>query len=193
MPLTAERERLVRDAHDELRALARLDLRLGWELTPTPTLLDEDPTRYELEGTGFVLIEVPFQGPHDVLVALAEHVEAAGLRPLIAHPERTASVLAEPSLAERLAARWPLQVNASSLLGHHGARPQELGWRLLEDGHARIVASDGHRLGRPARLDEAYAAVRERLGDGARALFDGSAIGLATARPTPSPAASRGA
>jgi protein-tyrosine phosphatase len=192
--LAPAREEAVRHAHAAVAAGAGLELRLGFELTPSPALLEEDPRRYVLGGTDAVLMEVPFVGPADDLVLLAEHVEAAGLRPVIAHPERTEPVLSRPELAGELDARgWLLQVNASSLLGRHGAAAEALGWSLIEDGLVAFVASDGHRRSRPAHLDEAYAAAVLRLGEGAaRPLFDGSALGLATGRAA-SRAATRGA
>ena len=119
-----------------------LELRLGFELTPSRALLDEDLRRYELEGTGAVLMEVPFSGPADILVRLAEHAEGFGLRPVIAHPERTQAVQDRPALADELAERgWLLQVNATSLTGDHGPDADELGWRLVRerDGIARRV------------------------------------------------------
>jgi tyrosine-protein phosphatase YwqE len=76
-------------------------------------------------------------------------------------------------------------VNATSLLGRHGEIALELGWSLVEDGRAALVASDGHRPTRPARLDEAYALAVERVGEAAEALFTGEALGLST-RPIPS-------
>lgn len=180
LPLDEAREARVRAAFAELRPAAGLELRLGFELTPHPRLLDDDPRRYELGGTGRVLMEVPFTGRLDVLHALAEHVEAAGLAPVIAHPERTEAVLGDRRLAYELADRgWALQVNGSSLLGRHGPASEEIGWQLLEDGAAALVASDGHRPTRPPYLDEAWELVRERLGEErARPLFDGSALGL---------------
>jgi protein-tyrosine phosphatase len=195
-PLDEEREAFVRGTFEQLRARApaELDLRLGWELTPDPPLLDEDPERYRLEGTDCVLVEVPFAGPSDLLLAVGEHVEAAGLTPLVAHPERTESVLARPALAEELAERgWPLQVNATSLLGRHGPEPEELGWRLLHDDVATAVASDGHRASRPAHLDRAYELALAQLGPRARALFDGSGLGAVSRRRPASRAASTSA
>jgi protein-tyrosine phosphatase len=191
--LTETRETEVREAYERIRDdNAGLELRLGWELTPTAALLEEDPHRYVLEGTDFVLMEVPFTGPADELVALAERTENAGLRPVIAHPERTEAVLDRPELADELAARgWTLQVNATSLLGRHGDEPAELGWDFLDHGIATIVASDGHRPTRPPHLDEAYALAVRRLGDErALPLFNGSALGLATPSRTASRAAS---
>jgi protein-tyrosine phosphatase len=195
LTLTAEREAAVRRAYERMRPQAGLELRLGFELTPTRALLKEDPQRFVLEGTDCVLIEVPFVGHADDLFAVAEHTEAAGLRPVIAHPERTEAVLEDPQLARDLAGRgWELQVNATSLTGRHGVEAEELGWQLLEDGLARVVGSDGHRTTRAPHLDGAYALVEQRLGDRAISLFDGTALGLsATQSRTASRATSTGA
>jgi protein-tyrosine phosphatase len=177
LPPDRGREEEVRERFEALRDEARPELRLGWELTPMAELLDLDPRRFALEGLDAVLMEVPFTGRADLLVALAERVEESGLLPVIAHPERTEAVLDRPTLAEELAERgWPLQVNASSLLGRHGPEPEALGWRLLEGGTASLVASDGHRATRPAHLDRAYALALARLGPRASALFDASAL-----------------
>jgi protein-tyrosine phosphatase len=191
--LTEKRERAVRAAFEEMRARVPLELRLGFELTPASPLLREDPHRYVLEGTDRVLIEVPFTGSADLLFRVAEHVEAEGLRPVIAHPERTEVVLDDPTIAEEIAARgWTVQVNATSLTGRHGEEPEALAWSLVERGLAGVVASDGHRTSRPAHVDHAYRLARERLGDDAIRLFDGSALGVTPSR-TASRAASQGA
>jgi protein-tyrosine phosphatase len=190
--LTDAREAAIRAAYAELKPRAGLELRLGFELTPDPRLLDQDPERYRLEGTDAVLVEVPFVGPAKLLFAVAEHIEEAGLTPVIAHPERTEAVLANPGIADRLVERgWLLQVNSTSLLGRHGPEPEELGWRLLDEGRAALVASDGHRPARPPHLDEAHARARARLGQRADRYFDGTAL-LRSRRPA-SRAASPGA
>ena len=122
-------------------------------------------------------MEVPFSGPADLLVALAERTAAAGLTPVIAHPERTEAVEERPALAQELAEReWRLQVNATSLTGYHGPTAERLGWWLVESGAASFVASDGHRAARPPHLDAAHRAVRARRGETADRLFDGSAL-----------------
>jgi protein-tyrosine phosphatase len=182
--LTPERERAVRAAHAEMAPVARafgLELQLGFELTPARTLLEQDPRRYRLGAGNAVLMELPFSGPLILAERLAEHVEAAGLLPVIAHPERAEEVLERPLAAQAFRDRgWLLQVNATSLLGYHGRRCEETGWFLLERGLVDLVASDGHRIARPPFLDDAYAAVRARVGEEtARPLFDGSALGLA--------------
>ena len=182
LPLTEDREVAVREAFAAMApvaARAGVELRLGFELTPTPALLDEDPRRYRLEGLDAVLMEVPFHGSLTLSERLGEHIEAAGLTPVIAHPERSQDVLETPSLAAGLRERgWLLQLNGSSLLGHHGPEIEAAGWELVDRGLADLVGSDGHRNTRPPLLDEAYRAVRARVGERAEALFDGRALGF---------------
>src|SRR2546423_1594399 len=104
--------------------------------------------------------------------------EGAELTPTIAHPERREAVLGRPAPAAELAeGGWPLQVNATSLLGRHGPEREALGWQFVRDGLASVVASDGHRATRPAQLDGAWELVHAELGAAARPLFDGSAAG----------------
>jgi protein-tyrosine phosphatase len=182
LTLTAEREAHVRAAFADLRERVEpeLEVRLGWELTPAEPLLAEDLWRYELEGTGCVLMEVPFVGELELVRFVAEHGSQQGLIPVIAHPERSDEVLADPDAALELAGRgFLLQVNATSLTGYHGRAIEEVAWRLVEAGAVSLVGSDGHRTARPPYLDEAYVVARLRLGEAADALFDGSALGLA--------------
>jgi protein-tyrosine phosphatase len=174
LPLPAEREERIRAAHARMAPEAArfgLDLQLGFELTPTPALLEEDPHRFRLGDLPAVLMEVPFHGSLGLAEALAERIEAAGLTPVVAHPERSEAVLDDPGLAAGLHERgWLLQLNATSIVGYHGPEIEAGAWRLLDEGLAGLVASDGHRRARPPQLDEAYRLVQARLG----------------ARPTPS-------
>jgi protein-tyrosine phosphatase len=180
LPLTPEREEAVRAAHAEMvpkAARIGLALELGFELTPTAVLLDEDPHRYRLGSLPAVLMEVPFHGSLSLAESLAEHIQASGLTPVIAHPERSEAVAVDPGLATGLHERgWLLQVNATSLLGSHGAEIEALAWDLLAEGLFDLVASDGHRSARPPQLGEAFRAVQARLGERAVALFDGRAL-----------------
>ena len=188
--LTEERERLVRANFAELTSEGLgLELRLGFELTPAPPLLEQDLRRHVLDGTNAVLIEVPFTGGERLLVEICERMEEQRLQPVIAHPERTEAVLDQPSLAREFAERgWLLQVNGSSLTGRHGAEIESLAWDLVDESLVALVGSDGHRGTRPAVLDDAYAAVEARVGETqARSLFDGSAIGVAVAQEDVSP------
>ncbi len=186
--LTDERERDIRAAYAEMAPQAAkwgVELRLGFELTPTIELLEADLSRYALADTEVVLVELPFSGPLDLVERVAEHAVECGVAPLLAHPERADGVISDPLVTQDYAARgWLLQVNASSLLGRHGPEREETGWFLVERGLAHVVASDGHRLARPPFLDEAYEVVKARIGETARTLFDGSALNAKPARVT---------
>ena len=184
LTLTPERKERVREAHAELAEEAAsfgLDLRLGAELTPAPPLLEEDLKRYRLDDLPAVLMELPFHGTLELAEALAERIQGSGLVPVIAHPERSEAVVADPGIAAGLRARgWLLQMNATSVLGYHGAAIELTAWQLLGEGLVDLFGSDGHRTARPATLDDAYRVVEARVGEGARRLFDGSALaGLA--------------
>jgi protein-tyrosine phosphatase len=194
LPLTSARERALLRAFEEVAAAAPMELRLGYELAPARWLLREDLSRYVLEGTDALLVEVPFVGSPEVTIAIAERAEAQGLQPVIAHPERGEEV--GFAMAEGFAERgWQLQVNASSLLGRHGDEAEQLSWRLLRDGAAAFVASDGHRTARPPYLDAAFELAKAELGaEAALRYFDGTELNAgATAPRLPSRAASRGA
>jgi protein-tyrosine phosphatase len=180
LPLPAEREEQIRATHAEMAAEAAsfgLDLQLGFELTPTPALLEEDPTRFRLGELPAVLMEVPFHGSLSLAERLAEHIEGSGLVPIIAHPERAEAIAEDPGLAAAFRERgWLLQLNATSIVGYHGSEIEAGAWQLIDSGLADLVASDGHRRARPPHLDEAFRAVQARLGERTRPLFDGSAL-----------------
>jgi protein-tyrosine phosphatase len=180
LTLDPARERAVRAAYAEMAPRAAevgLDLRLGWELTPVPALLGEEMERYRLGDLPAVLMELPFHGSLRLAESLAGHIEAAGLTPVIAHPERAEALADDVSAAERL--RGPgrlLQINATSLLGYHGPEIELTAWHLVDESLVDLVASDGHRSARPPFLDETYELVRARVGEMATALFDGRAL-----------------
>jgi protein-tyrosine phosphatase len=142
-----------------------------------------DPNDLVLEGTRSVLIEFPgswldLEDPIAVVVDAAEAVEAAGLVPVLAHPERCRPVADDPESVRALAERgWILCLNAPSLVGGHGSTAERTAWTLLDAGLVGLAASDGHSVPRPPSLDEAYRFVRQRRGDGvALPLFDGRAL-----------------
>ena len=188
LPLDKERERRVRAAHAELAQTVHdgygLDLRLGWELGPG-TPVEGGYGRIALQGTRAVLVEAP--GPwfglepqydDDVLVGECMRIDRQGFLPVIAHPERCASIIRSPKLTLLLAEHgWPIQVNAQSLTGEHGRDSWMAAWTLLRLGLGEFVGSDGHNETRPPRLDLAYRAVSDELGlTRADALFRGEAF-----------------
>ena len=183
-PPTPERRRAIALARHQIRErlAGKVDFRTGWEVSPERWVLDADPHELRMEGLDAVLLELPLPhtlpGSLDLAVRCGEHFEAHGLTPIIGHPERCGLVQDEPAWAASFAHRgWLLQVNGSSLSGRHGRKSERLGWRLIEDGVASLVGSDGHRENRPPYLDTPFEAVCERVGrERALPLFTGVAL-----------------
>lgn len=190
-PMSPERRERTEAAYAEMALEAEsfdLDLQLGFELAAEPWLLDADPRDYRLGDLDAALLEFPL--PHtgtcdlELLTLGGEHLEAEGLVPVLAHPERCALVQADPDLVLPFRERgWLLQVNATSLLKPPSHPDHPTGWLLLENGLADLVATDAHRPTRPPYLDGAHAAVAARIGrDAADRLLGGEALERAAAR-----------
>ena len=185
-PLTSERRRVYNAAFPVMRdAAARwgLDLRRGWEVFPTVLDADGDPADYQLQGTNAVLVEFPggwldYPDPMPMMTEAGVLLEAAGLVPVFAHPERCTAVTKDRAIVRPLAERgWLLCVNTTSLLGDHGTTPEQTAWELIEDGVVALAASDAHGVRRPPTLDQAYRLVEQRYGrEAALPLFDGSSL-----------------
>src|SRR3989442_306991 len=100
LPLTSQRERSVRENARELSRLLvpdGLEIRVGFELNPAIGLPGDEARRYALDGYGAVLVECPLEAvATDVtpIFVTAEKVEAVGLLPILAHPERSPALLA---------------------------------------------------------------------------------------------------
>jgi protein-tyrosine phosphatase len=184
-PWSDAREELYERSFLGVRDAARLvgvDLRRGREVFPSEVLAGDAGT-LRLEGTEAVLVEFPgswldMPGQLELTARACRRIEAEGLTPVLAHPERCREVTDEPRLLEDfVAAGRLLCLNATSVTGRHGSTAENVAWELLDGGLVALVASDGHRASRPPTLDEAWHLVAERLGDvRARPLFDGSAL-----------------
>jgi protein-tyrosine phosphatase len=107
---------------------------------------DLDLLAHGPRGARWVLFEVPFAGIDAEWLAACRHIRESGFGLLIAHPERAAGFLTggRELLRPELGAGALLQVNVCSLLGLHGPEAREGAVRLVRDGDAYVLASDGH-------------------------------------------------
>jgi protein-tyrosine phosphatase len=118
------------------------------------------------DGGKYLLLEFPHQLYLD-LRGLVRGLVAAGVRPILAHPERTPELLHEPGNVEGLIALGALvQVSAGSLTDPADGRAERAlkGW--VRRGAVHLIGSDGHSpTRRPPRLAAAAAQVRRWAGD----------------------------
>jgi protein-tyrosine phosphatase len=121
-------------------------------------------------GAGpWVLAEAPFSLPLPGAEQLCFRLQVAGLRPLLAHPERCRAFQDDPALARRLVeAGSALQLNLGSLVGVYGRDVRRRAERLLAEGLYAVAASDLHRPEAADRtLGEGLEALRRQAGDAA--------------------------
>jgi protein-tyrosine phosphatase len=161
----AQMEAAVRDLRRELRvADIAVDILPGGEiaLDSLGLLGQEDLLRFSLAQSGrYLLVEFPYVGWPLALETSLWKVQAAGLVPIIAHPERNREVQERPGLlAPLIAAGTLVQVTAASLDGRLGPSSQTAAQALLKDGTAHLIASDAHGPAiREPGLADAFAAV----------------------------------
>ena len=106
----------------------------------------EELRRFALAGNPrYLLVETPYLGwPLDIADRLFG-LRASGITPVLAHPERSADVQAQPELLEPLVARGTLvQLTAASVDGRLGRRAQTCARTLVDRGWAHLLASDAH-------------------------------------------------
>lgn len=156
--------RATREAFDE--AGVALELLGGGELAldVVPTLGEDDLRRFGLAGNPrYLLLEFPYSGWPLSLETQVFELRTRGVTPVLGHPERNVAVQAAPARLERAVQEGALvQLTASSLTGAAGSGAGKAARRLLDLGHAHLVAGDWHGRAIPrAAMSEACA----RLGD----------------------------
>jgi len=125
-----------------------------------------DPTRYSINGLGYLLVEVPDYGLPPGLTETFYELQLAGLTPILTHPERNPTLLAEPHrMAEWLRGGVLVQVTADSLTGHKGKQAAKMANDLLEKRWVHFLATDAHNTtSRPPRMKEAHDLVAGKYG-----------------------------
>lgn len=116
----------------------------------------------------FALVEVLPDTSPSALLAIRVRLDDAGVRVILAHPERCRALHRRPSLLDPLRADGVLlQVVAPSLIGRWGPDVELTAWRLVDTGRADLLASDAHGTSRRRpHLREACDLIEERLGSG---------------------------
>jgi tyrosine-protein phosphatase YwqE len=96
-------------------------------------------------GGGYVLVETGFINKPQMLLDILFHLEMAGLKPILAHPERYQYLIADKKLQEDLIERNLLfQVNLLSLTGFYSRQVKEFGEMLIERNAVVLFGTDCH-------------------------------------------------
>lgn len=151
------------EASISLRVLPGAELRIGEDLVKQ---VEADRLMTLADGGVYLLLELP----HDIYIPIDRIVEQArqrGLRLVLAHPERNMGILAKQSIVEQLVHTGVyIQITGTSLEGTFGPEVQHFAEKILQAGHAHLVATDAHGAnGRRPMLGRAYGRVVDSLGE----------------------------
>lgn len=138
----------------------------GFEVMLSPVLgaLGKDAQRLGLNGSHYLLFELPARFRPPFVDRVIFELQSAGLRPILTHAERYEFIVRNPDVAADFVARDVLlQVNADSLLGAWGRKVQRCARYLVERGLVSFLASDSHSSRRRAPRLQAAANVVSRL------------------------------
>lgn len=127
-----------------------------------------------LAESRYVLVELPMWQDPEYYKSSFYELMIDGYVPILAHPERYASLHEKPDLLERMISKGMLmQVNATSITGSEGRQIKRFVNKMIQRGQAHFVASDAHgTIRRPPVMSGAYRIVKRRFGrDTADALF----------------------
>ena len=125
-----------------------LNVVLGMENPVELNILEqvEAGSAISLNGSAYILMELPFTLLPMYWEEVLFQIQLAGLRPIIAHPERQAQIQRDPDIVSRAVDRGVLiQVTAGSVVGGFGPEARKSAETLLKRGLVHILASDCHR------------------------------------------------
>ena len=165
-------KRLMAEARERLSSAGlELEIVLGMENHLDPELAGEIEAGRALpiNGTQYILVEMPFFGRPDWIEPSLDAVMSMGYVPVLAHPERIEAFQHEPAMLRRFIERGMLsQITVGSLLGLYGPSVVEFTETLLKTGMAHMLASDGHSAsasGRRAVLTPGVEAASRIVGE----------------------------
>ncbi len=99
-----------------------------------------------MNGSRYILIEMPFFGRPDYIERALSEVQERGLTPVLAHPERIEAFQREPEMLKKFIERGMLsQITSGSVVGTWGAEVARFTRELLRRRMAHVMASDTHR------------------------------------------------
>ena len=126
-----------------------------------------------LNRSRYLLVEFPATRIPEQAEAVLYEMMLAGVRPVIAHPERNLVFAEQPEKLERFVEIGALaQVTASSITGAFGRAAAAACEDFFRRGLIHLVASDSHSIDRrPPSMSAAREVVRQRWGSDAESVL----------------------
>ena len=98
-----------------------------------------------MNGSRYMLIEMPFFGRPNYIEDVLFKVQLQGITPVLAHPERIEAFQHDIDLLANFVERGMLtQVTAGSVVGFFGKRVQAITKNMLQRNLVHVLASDTH-------------------------------------------------
>jgi len=158
----AQARRLLEEAGITLRLHPGAENPLDWRYL---TAVAAGDRRGLGESQRFALVELPFIDAVPDMLPMLTQLLAAGVQPIVAHPERCLEFDQPGRAAEAVRAGAALQLNLGSLTGRHGQLALELSERFLAEGLYSVAGTDLHGpLEAADWIDEALTALERRAG-----------------------------
>ncbi|KRO26575.1 capsular polysaccharide biosynthesis protein [Lactiplantibacillus fabifermentans DSM 21115] len=134
----------------------------------------------------YILLELPHEMVPNYLEEIVFQLSCEGITPVIAHPERNAQIIADPTRLYNLVVNQGAlaQVTATSLGGSFGKKVQWISKEFVKAGLVQVVASDAHKLlNRNFAMTKAYFELEqldtklpEHFSNNARKLLNGEMV-----------------
>ncbi|MCH5187144.1 MAG: hypothetical protein J1F63_01975 [Oscillospiraceae bacterium] len=119
--------------------------------------------RMAIDGTKYMLLEMPFETWGGRTVDTVYRIISNGITPIIAHFERYIPMKNMDKIYELKRLGCILQMNAENFNSFFSRRKA---LKFFEEGTARLLGSDCHNLeSRPPEIRFAYDAIAKKLGD----------------------------
>ena len=125
----------------------KINLYLGNEIYIDDDIMDLLRNReiYSLNGTPYLLIELPMSGEYGGYLELFNYLNEQGCKVVLAHPERYLSFQKDyKKVDEVLSTGVLLQSNIESILGKYGSSAKKMIKRLLKEKKIAFLATDIH-------------------------------------------------
>ena len=171
---------LVEQKIAELQRAAGVAVRIhyGCDFHLTPENIEDAiaaPGKYSIGHRGYLLVEFADNMVPKTMDSIFSRMLAAGLRPIVTHPERNPLLRKKlPELELWVQQGCLIQITAQSFLGRFGRSAKSASDELMERGLVHFLASDAHDCThRPPLLDEAWRYTARHYGeDTARLLLE---------------------